>query len=76
MARPYLHSDARRLRLERLVRETPGITVDELAQLTCLAYFSVSKYMRHLAREERVRVVSEAKQGCVVVKRFYAQQAT
>ncbi len=68
MTRVYISADARCRQLERLVRQSPGVTVEQLALGASISYFSTAAYVRRLEREGRIEVVlDEPRQsrGCM-----------
>lgn len=59
MARGYLPAAVRCKQLERLVNESPGITMGKLCARSGISYQSCCAYMRRLVREQRVAALIE-----------------
>lgn len=70
----YMPKEARLRQLERLIRQRPGITLRELAELAVFGYTSSATYVRRLVKDGRIEVVLEepATPGCT--RRLYAKE--
>lgn len=59
MPRVHMSAEARCRQLERLVRQHPGSTVVQLADLSAMGHKAARAYLQRLRREKRVEALVE-----------------